>query len=79
VPITTALATQPTLRTERLTLVQLGPEHHAAAFAALADADATRLTGTRATFTPEQVMAHLERLPGADDRGDADEHRRMSI
>ena len=69
-PIPDALAAQPTLRTERLTLVQLGPEHHAAAFAALADADAMRLTGTRATFTPEQVMAHLEQLPGADDRAD---------
>ena len=38
-PIPDALAAQPTLRTERLTLVQLGPEHHAAAFAALADAE----------------------------------------
>lgn len=64
------LAAQPVLTTERLRLVQLGPEHLDASMAALADADAMRLTGTRGTFTREQVLAHLERLPGADDRAD---------
>lgn len=70
VSITAALATQPVLRTERLTLVQLGPEHLDATLAALDDVDAMRLTGTRGTFTRDQVRAHLERLPGADDRAD---------
>ncbi|MBT2502049.1 GNAT family N-acetyltransferase [Curtobacterium sp. ISL-83] len=64
------LAAQPTLTTERLTLVQLGPEHLDASFAALDDLDAMRLTGTRGTFTRERVRAHLERLPGAGDRAD---------
>ena len=64
------LAAQPTLTTERLTLTQLGPEHLDASMAALDDADAMRLTGTRAVFTPELVLAHLEGLPGAADRAD---------
>lgn len=64
------LAAQPILSTDRLRLVQLGPEHLDATLAALADDDAMRLTGTRHTFTREQVAAHLERLPGADDRAD---------
>ena len=64
------LRAQPTLTTERLRLVQLGPEHLDDSFAALDDADAMRLTGTRGTFTREQVRTHLERLPGADDRAD---------
>lgn len=64
------LAAQPTLTTERLTLAQLGPEHLEDAVAALDDQDAIRLTGTRGTFTRDQVRAHLERLPGASDRAD---------
>jgi len=68
--ITDRLAAQPTLTTERLTLVQLGPEHLDASLAALEDQDALRLTGTRSAFTRERVRAHLERLPGADDRAD---------
>lgn len=64
------LAAQPVLTTERLRLVQLGPEHLDASLAGLEDQEAMRLTGTRATFTRDQVRAHLERLPGADDRAD---------
>lgn len=64
------LAAQPTLTTERLRLVQLGPEHLDDTMAALGDQDAMRLTGTRGTFTREQVRSHLERLPGAPDRAD---------
>lgn len=68
--ITARLRDQPVLRTERLRLVQLGPEHLDGVLAALADADAMRLTGTRASFTREQIRDYLERLPGADDRAD---------
>lgn len=68
--ITDRLAAQPALTTGRLTLVQLGPEHLDASLAALEDQDAMRLTGTRGTFTRDRVRAHLERLPGADDRAD---------
>ncbi|WIB77391.1 GNAT family protein [Curtobacterium sp. MCPF17_002] len=64
------LAAQPTLTTDRLTLVQLGPDHLDETMAALGDHDAMRLTGTRGTFTREQVRAHLDRLPGAEDRAD---------
>lgn len=65
-----ALRSQPVLRTERLTLSQLGPDHLDLVMAGLADEDAMRLTGTRTTFTREQVGAHLAALPGADDRAD---------
>lgn len=64
------LAAQPTLRTARLTLSQLGPDHLDAVMAGLADEDAMRLTGTRTSFTREQVGAHLAGLPGAEDRAD---------
>ena len=68
--IPSILAAQPVLRTPRLTLVQHGPEFLDQTIAALADADAMRLTGTRDEFAREQVLAHLKRLPGADDRAD---------
>jgi len=64
------LAAQPTLATERLRLVQLGPDHLDETMAALDDQDAMRLTGTRGTFTRDQVRAHLDRLLGAGDRAD---------
>lgn len=64
------LAAQPVLTTERLRLVQLGPEHLDASLAALEDQDAMRLTGTRGAFARDRVRAHLGRLPGADDRAD---------
>lgn len=64
------LAAQPVLRTRRLRLVQLGPEFIDQTMQALDDVDAMRLTGTRESFTREQVLAHLEGLPGARDRAD---------
>ncbi len=68
--ITSSLAAQPALQTDRLQLVQLGPDHLDATLASLEDADAMRLTGTRGAFTRDQVREHLRRLPGADDRAD---------
>ncbi len=68
--ISEALAAQPVLRTPRLTLTQLGPQHIDEVMAALQDSEAMRLTGTRGEFTREQVLRHLERLVGADDRAD---------
>lgn len=65
-----ALRPQPELATERLRLVQHGPEHLDDAWAGLQDADGMRHTGTHATFTREQVLAFLTRLPDADDRAD---------
>jgi RimJ/RimL family protein N-acetyltransferase len=68
--VTDRLAAQPDLTTERLRLAQLGPEHLDACLAGLDDPEAMRLTGTRGTFTRDAVRAHLERLPGAEDRAD---------
>jgi RimJ/RimL family protein N-acetyltransferase len=65
-----ALCPVPTLRTERLLLVPLGPEHLDDTCAALEDAESRRLTGTHATFTREQVLAHLQRVGPDDDRAD---------
>ncbi len=65
-----ALSPVPTLRTSRLVLVPLGPEHLEGVWAALGDEESNRLTGTHATFTREQVAAHLERVGAADDRAD---------
>jgi RimJ/RimL family protein N-acetyltransferase len=64
------LAPVPTLVTPRLRLVPLGPEHLAPTWDALQDAEHMRLTGTRAEFTREQVLAHLERVVLDDERGD---------
>ncbi|MFB7891706.1 GNAT family N-acetyltransferase [Microbacterium sp. NPDC056044] len=68
--IAEVLAAQPVLRTPRLTLVQHGPEYLDDVMVALQDAEAMKLTGTRTEFIREQVLAHLERLVGADDRAD---------
>lgn len=65
-----ALAPVPTLVTPRLRLEPLGPAHLDATWAALQDAEHLRLTGTRAVFTRAQVLAHLERVAGDDERGD---------
>lgn len=65
------LARQPELRTERLRLTQLGPDHFDAVFAGLNDdEEGRRLTGTHDTFTEERVRGWLAKLPGADDRAD---------
>jgi RimJ/RimL family protein N-acetyltransferase len=65
-----ALAPVPTLVTPRLRLVPLGPEHLDPTWDALQDAEHMRLTGTRAEFTREQVLAHLERVVEDGERGD---------
>ena len=65
-----ALTQQATLMTDRLRLEQLGPAHFPGTWAALADEESNRLTGTHATFTPEAVRDHLGRLPGRADRAD---------
>lgn len=65
-----ALRPQPELVTTDLRLVQHGPEHLDHVLAALQDAEARRHTGTHATFTREQVLAFLTRLPEAGDRAD---------
>jgi RimJ/RimL family protein N-acetyltransferase len=67
---TAALRNQPDIETERLRLVQLGPRYFAEMWEDLHDAESRKLTGTTATFTPEQVRAHLGSLPGRDDRAD---------
>ena len=62
--------TVPTLRTERLDLVPLGPEHLDGTLAVLSDPDAMRLTGTRATFTRDGVSSWLSSLAARHDRAD---------
>jgi RimJ/RimL family protein N-acetyltransferase len=63
-------ANQATLTTERLRLEPLGPEHFDGAWASLQDPEATRLTGTHAEFTPDQIRAWLAGLAGQHDRAD---------
>jgi RimJ/RimL family protein N-acetyltransferase len=65
------LARQPELRTERLRLTQLGPEHFDAMVADLSgNEEGRRLTGTHTRHTEEQIRDWLAKLPGADDRAD---------
>lgn len=70
---TELLARQPELRTERLRLTQLGPEHFEHVLDGSAspdDEESRRLTGTHAEFTAQQIRDWLAKLPGADDRAD---------
>jgi RimJ/RimL family protein N-acetyltransferase len=62
--------TVPALRTERLDLVPLGPEHIEGTWEALQDTEALRLTGTRATFAREGVQSWLSSLSEHHDRAD---------
>ncbi len=65
------LAGQPELRTERLRLTQLGPDHFDAMATGLTDDDeGRRLTGTHAQHTEEQIRSWLAKLPGSGDRAD---------
>lgn len=66
----TVLEHDATLATERLRLVPQGPEQFADVWAALADAEAMRLTGTHALFTEDAVRRYLASLPGNADRAD---------
>lgn len=61
---------QPTLTTERLTLEPLGPEHFDGSWAGLQDAETTRLTGTHATFTEDQIRGWLASRSEEHDRAD---------
>lgn len=61
---------QPVLHGETIRLEPVGPQHVAAAVAALDDAEVTRLTGSHATFTADQVEAHLRAMMARDDRAD---------
>lgn len=63
-------ATVATLRTERLDLVPLGPQHLDGAWTLLHDPEALRLTGTRARFTRDGVRTWLESLDSRHDRAD---------
>jgi RimJ/RimL family protein N-acetyltransferase len=58
------------IETERLRLVQLGPWHFDDVWTSLHDPESLKLTGTTQVFTPEEVRAFLETLPGRDDRAD---------
>ncbi|QNE37537.1 GNAT family N-acetyltransferase [Leifsonia shinshuensis] len=65
-----ALKPVPTLTTERLTLVPLGPAHFDGTWASLHEPEVMRLTGTHTAFTEEGVrdwLAGLARLEGRAD------------
>ena len=66
----TIFANQATLATARLRLEPLGPKHFDDVWASLQDPQARRLTGTHATFTPDQIRAWLLGLADRHDRGD---------
>lgn len=65
-----AFRDQVTLETPNLRLEPLGPEHFDGAWAALADEEARRLTGTHDEFTEEQIRAWLASRADAHDRAD---------
>lgn len=65
-----ALRRLATLTGARVTLVPLGPEHLEPMWGGLHDAESARLTGTRAEFDREAVLAHLTRVRTASDRAD---------
>ncbi|OSP08680.1 GNAT family N-acetyltransferase [Microbacterium sp. LEMMJ01] len=65
-----SLTPVPTLTTERLDLVPLGPEHLDGTWAALQEPEVLRLTGTHARFTREGVETWLRSLADRDDRAD---------
>ncbi|WP_240674900.1 GNAT family N-acetyltransferase [Cellulomonas endophytica] len=64
------LRPRPTLRTEHLVLVPLGPEHAEGTWRLLQDDEGNRLTGTTATFTRASVDRWLAGLAASDDRLD---------
>nr|WP_246313092.1 GNAT family N-acetyltransferase [Leifsonia shinshuensis] len=65
-----ALKPVPTLTTERLTLVPLGPGHFEGTWASLHEPEVMRLTGTHATFTEDQIREWLAGLAALDGRAD---------
>lgn len=60
----------PSLTTERLRLVPLGPEHFEGTWASLQEPEVMRLTGTHTTFTPDRVRGWLAGLAETEDRAD---------
>ena len=64
------LRDQPELTGDRVTLRQLDETFLDGAWAALQDPETTRLTGTHAEFTREQLLGYLKGRPGAPDRAD---------
>jgi RimJ/RimL family protein N-acetyltransferase len=60
----------PALRTDRLDLVPLGPEHVEGTLALVSDPEAMRLTATRQSFSREVVVAWLGSLSARHDRAD---------
>ncbi|WP_029262164.1 MULTISPECIES: GNAT family N-acetyltransferase [unclassified Microbacterium] len=66
----TALTNVATLSTPRLRLEPLGVAHLDHVWGTLFDEETLRLTGTRQTFTRENVVRHLDSLANRDDRAD---------
>jgi RimJ/RimL family protein N-acetyltransferase len=64
------LGKQPTLKTPRTQLVPMGPRFFPQAWRSLQDRDLLKLTGTHASYTEDQVRAHLERVAQSADRAD---------
>ncbi|HST81213.1 MAG TPA: GNAT family protein [Kineosporiaceae bacterium] len=69
-PISVDLTQLPTLTTEHLRLVPLGPEHFEGTWAMLQEPEGMRLTGTHATFSPDAVRGGLQSLALNPDRAD---------
>ncbi len=67
---TEALRARPELTGETVVLGQLDETYFDTAWKALQDPVVKRLSGTHATFTPEQVRTWLAERPGLDDRAD---------
>jgi RimJ/RimL family protein N-acetyltransferase len=64
------LREQRTLRSERLSLEPLAPEHLDGLWQGLQDPESRRLTGTHASFTREQIIRWLGSRKDAHDRAD---------
>jgi RimJ/RimL family protein N-acetyltransferase len=70
VPIPDQLSQPPTLRTDRLVLAPLGPEHFAGTWRLLQDPEVMRLTGTHSAFSEQAVRDGLAGLAAKNDRAD---------
>ena len=67
---TSLLTAVATLMTPRLRLEPLGPSHIDGAMEGISDPETLRLTGTRRTFSRDDVLRHLTSLAARDDRAD---------
>ncbi|MCA9837502.1 MAG: GNAT family N-acetyltransferase [Trueperaceae bacterium] len=61
---------KPTLRGKTVILRPIGPEDAEAMYASLSDKEAMQLTGTKQSFSLEQVQAFCARVPTEEDRYD---------